>query len=1005
MEPSGNTSWSQHEKKKKKMAMSKNLVAQRMKKEIHKLKDYLNALEEQLDEESSRRKLLENAVVCVGAPMPDVDSQEDEYQLKQVELEVDWLQRELFALRRQLTKLELRSISTMREVEMLAHHQQHSGKKEAAASSRRNDELKRAMSSVVSELNYTYDFLDLEKAQNDELERMWRTDPYILMHIDNSLMRPPDTNALRKSLDKAAHTRGHKAPLLSDQILQLWEEEARNELESQSSTGSQGLQAYTPGHKSPAAGSPLHPLYATKLSKLTQAGHGGGAGGSLSFSPPHGGSPGSLSPGRDLILKKAKEQLQRSQHHPHSHHRRSMSDFSTENISPTSLAAAAAAEEKAAVYEDSSSRVRSVLISREMSVDTRSTEPSEFGSSEVSPTESEKSRGGGSLGRMRGEKGAAASALGSGVGVGGGGSGGFSMGLVRLREMRALAAKQKEEEKRKEREKREAERERGEGEEEVLGDTLIISAPAAEDEDLKGAQEPNAAGAAAAAGGAAAAGSNPMTRSDSNKARVEGGSALYGGSSRGSEGGDLDRLAATLSDASTHSHALGGTGEEQQHRVSRSPFDAYRAGGAKSALTSASTSRRSSLDLAPGEGQRGLPQSALSVSSSAAAAALSHAGRSTKTVLSGNARDEQEVRKGLRQCKDANALSEELVRCLASVYLTSQAKQRQLAAAAAAAAADNAARREGGASASSGVGPVSGSSGGGGGGSSTSSRMSTWVRSKTGLSPSSTNTPSLASTSPLVSPRDGAPGGGAASGGAVSSSGEGGAAAPLKRTVSVPAAISAFHDFIKSLPSPTSIGSSHADKHELSPRQGEGGASASPRGELATTPEGKPDEEKEAALGDDKWPQKELSDPYGVLREHPCPELGPYKEAQVISSVPAAGGGDLDDGHYASALANFGQELEHAKEEYLLAAIGIGNDDRLILPKLLEWYGVDFASSELAVLGWVAKQLPVLQKQAMQERMPRNKDLYVEVSPYDWTFRYLVHRSLATNALGSSEPQ
>ena len=88
-------------------------------------------------------------------------------------------------------------------------------------------------------------------------------------------------------------------------------------------------------------------------------------------------------------------------------------------------------------------------------------------------------------------------------------------------------------------------------------------------------------------------------------------------------------------------------------------------------------------------------------------------------------------------------------------------------------------------------------------------------------------------------------------------------------------------------------------------------------------------------------------------------------------------------------------ELEAAKREFLQAAVGISKSDKLVIPKLLEWYQLDFAKDFESMLDWVCLQLPdELRKEALSCLERKSKQLpsnLVEVVPYDFNFRYLLH--------------
>ncbi|KAL0360802.1 UNVERIFIED_CONTAM: hypothetical protein Sradi_3764700 [Sesamum radiatum] len=89
-------------------------------------------------------------------------------------------------------------------------------------------------------------------------------------------------------------------------------------------------------------------------------------------------------------------------------------------------------------------------------------------------------------------------------------------------------------------------------------------------------------------------------------------------------------------------------------------------------------------------------------------------------------------------------------------------------------------------------------------------------------------------------------------------------------------------------------------------------------------------------------------------------------------------------------------ELENAKREYLQAAIGISTTKKVIaIPKLLDWYLLDFAKDVESLLDWICLQLPCeLGKEAMK-CLERRKDeplqQSLQIMPYEFSFRYLLH--------------
>ncbi|KAL5819565.1 hypothetical protein ACOSQ4_023407 [Xanthoceras sorbifolium] len=90
------------------------------------------------------------------------------------------------------------------------------------------------------------------------------------------------------------------------------------------------------------------------------------------------------------------------------------------------------------------------------------------------------------------------------------------------------------------------------------------------------------------------------------------------------------------------------------------------------------------------------------------------------------------------------------------------------------------------------------------------------------------------------------------------------------------------------------------------------------------------------------------------------------------------------------------EELEAAKRDYLQAAVGISKINKLILPKLLDWYLLDFAKDLESLIDWVCLQLPDQFRNAAVNTLERREreplSQLVQVMPYDFSFRLLLHR-------------
>ncbi|KAG6674762.1 hypothetical protein I3842_15G061400 [Carya illinoinensis] len=88
------------------------------------------------------------------------------------------------------------------------------------------------------------------------------------------------------------------------------------------------------------------------------------------------------------------------------------------------------------------------------------------------------------------------------------------------------------------------------------------------------------------------------------------------------------------------------------------------------------------------------------------------------------------------------------------------------------------------------------------------------------------------------------------------------------------------------------------------------------------------------------------------------------------------------------------KELEVAKREYLQAAVGISTT-KFAIPKLLDWYLLDFAKDLESLLDWICLQLPSeLAKEAIGcvERGKKEPlSQFVQIIPYEFSFRYLLY--------------
>ncbi|WJX34813.1 hypothetical protein P8452_22888 [Trifolium repens] len=91
--------------------------------------------------------------------------------------------------------------------------------------------------------------------------------------------------------------------------------------------------------------------------------------------------------------------------------------------------------------------------------------------------------------------------------------------------------------------------------------------------------------------------------------------------------------------------------------------------------------------------------------------------------------------------------------------------------------------------------------------------------------------------------------------------------------------------------------------------------------------------------------------------------------------------------------SNVEKELEVAKREYLQAAVGISTS-KFIIPKMLDWYLLDFAKDLESLMDWICLQLPSEQMKETIKFLEKTKtqplSQFVKIMPYEFKFRYLL---------------
>ncbi|CAM6017859.1 unnamed protein product [Sphagnum balticum] len=112
-------------------------------------------------------------------------------------------------------------------------------------------------------------------------------------------------------------------------------------------------------------------------------------------------------------------------------------------------------------------------------------------------------------------------------------------------------------------------------------------------------------------------------------------------------------------------------------------------------------------------------------------------------------------------------------------------------------------------------------------------------------------------------------------------------------------------------------------------------------------------------------------------------------------------GGCSDPAVRVYTAKNVRLELEVAKREFLQASVGIRGDSKVLLPKILDWYSRELMINSATLLEWVCQNVPgkleARIRQCIEVKQLYNKSSAhcIQWSPYSFGFRYIFVQSLA----------
>lgn len=88
------------------------------------------------------------------------------------------------------------------------------------------------------------------------------------------------------------------------------------------------------------------------------------------------------------------------------------------------------------------------------------------------------------------------------------------------------------------------------------------------------------------------------------------------------------------------------------------------------------------------------------------------------------------------------------------------------------------------------------------------------------------------------------------------------------------------------------------------------------------------------------------------------------------------------------------QELEAAKQEYIQASIGIRNEEKILLPRILENFARDSCLSTEGLLAVIQNCLPEIQRTIVRKCLQSKSRKCVEWIPHNFSQRYLLAKEL-----------
>lgn len=89
------------------------------------------------------------------------------------------------------------------------------------------------------------------------------------------------------------------------------------------------------------------------------------------------------------------------------------------------------------------------------------------------------------------------------------------------------------------------------------------------------------------------------------------------------------------------------------------------------------------------------------------------------------------------------------------------------------------------------------------------------------------------------------------------------------------------------------------------------------------------------------------------------------------------------------------QELEVAKEDYIQSNLSVSKEQKILLPKIMEYFARDSDVCSAGLLQMVEQLMPVSVRKDLQSSFNRKNKKSFEWISHNFAFRYLFSRELA----------